>query len=382
MTAAYGGRAAWIVPAFRNGYPLWRWLEQTLADVKQSNAVVMNRSNRTVEFANGGFLGLYSASDDADSVRGDAFDLAVIDEASRVSEVAYTDSIQPSLADRGGRALLISTPAGRNWFYREWLVGQRDDQDYVRSFQAPSTANPMPQIQKAASMARERVSDRTFRQEWLAEFVDDAGGVFHHPRSCVKGQLQTTATLPHQYIIGLDVAKYNDYTVAIVVDTVDRHVVAFERFHQEDYILQMRRILKMVNTWNNAIVWMDSTGVGDPIYDMLAREHIRINGYKFTNSSKKELIENAVLMIENRAISYPNIPILIDELEAYQYERSPSGMLKMNAPSGMHDDCVIALALALWPLATPHRSIGALAMEELFTTYSELNTKNLMNRIF
>ena len=43
-------------------------------------------------------------------------------------------------------------------------------------------------------------------------------------------------------------------------------------------------------------------------------------------------------------------PELIEELRIYEYEALPSGKLRMNAPSGKHDDIVIALGLAVWQL--------------------------------
>jgi hypothetical protein len=39
-------------------------------------------------------------------------------------------------------------------------------------------------------------------------------------------------------------------------------------------------------------------------------------------------------------------PELVDELEAFEFSVTDQGHVRTNAPSGMHDDCVIALALA------------------------------------
>ena len=189
-SAAAGARVAWVVPSYKNGRPLWRWAEGLTRPLVASGEAVINKSERTIEFPRvGGFVGIYSTDDNGDALRGESFHLVIIDEAAKVPEMAWTDAIQPTLADHGGRALLISTPRGRNWFWREWLHGQDTSQEVSRSFTAPTSANPHPRIQQAARLARERVSERTYRQEWLAEFVDDAGGVFRNVRSCVTGQL-------------------------------------------------------------------------------------------------------------------------------------------------------------------------------------------------
>src|SRR5689334_11939507 len=82
-TASQGGRVAWVVPSYRNGRPLWRAAETAVGNLKRDGLVDVNRSERTIEFSNGGGLGIYSA-DSPDSMRGEAFHLVVEDEAARI----------------------------------------------------------------------------------------------------------------------------------------------------------------------------------------------------------------------------------------------------------------------------------------------------------
>jgi hypothetical protein len=95
---------------------------------------------------------------------------------------------------------------------------------------------------------------------------------------------------------------------------------------------------------------IDSSGVGDPVEDELCREKVRVDGYKFTNATKKDLIENLSIMIENQQLSIPQIPVLINELKLYGYKTTRSGNVQYGAPEGYHDDSVIGLALAAWQL--------------------------------
>lgn len=350
---AMGGRCAWVVPAYRNGYPLWQQIRTAIAPLKNLEVVRINENERRIEVDpayGGGYLGMYSGDDDCDSIRGDAFDLVVIDEAAKLSERAIYDAIMPTLADRRGKLVAISTPRGRNWFWREWQRGQDESQTEIRSFTAPSNANPMPQIQEAFEKARSAVSERTFRQEWLAEFVDDSGGVFRNVRLCHAGQLEDR---PHswgrQYVIGVDLAKMEDYTVCIVADLVERRVVAMDRFNRASWPLQKERIAAIAASWNNAQVILDATGLGDPIYDDLQRGGLNVMAYKLTHATKSALIDNAVLLVEQQQVHFPaSLTTLTNELESYEYEKTPAGVIRMNAPQGMHDDCVIAFALACW----------------------------------
>lgn len=175
--AAQGARIAWAAPTYKNSRPLWRWAEASTGMLNKIGVARVNKSDRLVEFPrSGGFLGIYSM-DNADAMRGEAFHVVVIDEAAAIDEAAYTDVVQPTLADYNGDLILISTPRGRNWFWREWQRGIQDMQE-IAAFTAPSTANPNPNIQRAARLAQQRVPDRTYRQEWLAEFVEDGSNTF------------------------------------------------------------------------------------------------------------------------------------------------------------------------------------------------------------
>lgn len=172
-SASNGGRVAWVVPNYKNGRALWRWVKAVLGPLKASGWAVINEQERTIEFPHtGGFLGIYSA-DNADAIRGEWFHLVVLDEAARIAEEVWTDIIQPTLADVGGDAILISTPKGKNWFWREWMRGVSDGVR-IAAFRAPSRDNPNPRIRLAASVAKTVTSENTYRQEWEAEFVDEA----------------------------------------------------------------------------------------------------------------------------------------------------------------------------------------------------------------
>jgi len=75
---------------------------------------------------------------------------------------------------------------------------------------------------------------------------------------------------------------------------------------------------------------------------------------KFTSESKSRLVVALMNAMEKGEVSYPRDETLIGELEAFAYEELPSGKFRYSAPEGQHDDCVIALALAVWGR---HRSV-------------------------
>lgn len=80
----------------------------------------------------------------------------------------------------------------------------------------------------------------------------------------------------------MDLAKYQDFTVLIVMDLDSWHVVAFDRFQKLDWPFQRKRIVNLATKYNRAQVIIDSTGVGDPTYDDLSREYSRwrVTGFR------------------------------------------------------------------------------------------------------
>jgi len=90
---------------------------------------------------------------------------------------------------------------------------------------------------------------------------------------------------------------------------------------------------------------VDSTGVGDPILEMLQKKSSRFEGYNFTSASKQKLMEGLAVAIQSHTITFPDGP-LRKELENFEYEYTRTGV-RYSAPEGFHDDCVCSLSLAV-----------------------------------
>jgi hypothetical protein len=71
-----------------------------------------------------------------------------------------------------------------------------------------------------------------------------------------------------------------------------------------------------------------------------------VQGFQFTNATKSNAVESLALAFERGDLRIINDAVLVAELQAYEMERLPSGLMRYNAPAGMHDDCVMSLALA------------------------------------
>jgi len=318
------------------------------AGLRANGWATANKSERTIEFKKGGFFGIYSA-DNEDSIRGEAFHLVVLDEAARISETAWTDAIQPTLADFEGDAILISTPKGLNWFYTEYVKG-KDDGNYQMSWMAPSSANPKPQIQRAALLAKDRVPDRTYRQEWLAEFISD-GSYFQNIDGAATIEKPETPEehAGHYIVMGVDWALSADFTVFAVGCRDCAHIVDWDRFNNIDFTYQREKLYSIAERWKVAGILPERNSIGEPNIELIMD---RVNvfkgpddgrGFYTTATTKPALIQGLANALEHDGFK---VPIeAADELRAYQVELSTAGHPKFGAPQGLHDDWVVALAL-------------------------------------
>jgi len=271
-------------------------------------------------------------------------DLSIVDEASRIPRNVYETYIFPTTS-QGGRSVFISTPFGKNWFYDKWL----DCKQTGGSFKFRSIDNEYF-TREEWDRARQKLPEQVFKQEYEAEFMDDAASVFRKVREAINDDCLSEPVPGHYYAMGVDLGKHEDFTVLTVVDRMYKKVVYWDRFREIDYPLQKARIIATAKKYNNARMVVDSTGVGQPICDDLRQKGLFIEDFKFTGKSKPELVEKLTIFIEQKHIIIPNNTILIDELESFGYQLTDSGNVKYSAPQGLHDDCVMSLGLAIWGL--------------------------------
>lgn len=280
-------------------------------------------------------------------IRGNKAHRVILDEAAYIADQIVDEVVSPLLADYDGDLVKISTPCGKNHFWRDFTKGQDPNEPRYASFTFPSEANPYLSREYLADQKRNK-PDRTWAQEYEAAFLDEAGGVFRGVRDAIlPGRTSQEGSAP--VTIGVDLARVEDFTVISVVDP-DGNQLYFERFNQISWERQIGRIEACYQRFPGAKVILDSTGVGDPIFERLRKSGMRVEGYQLTNTSKESLIDNLAMLVEQGRVRLLDIPEQTNELLAYQYELTPSRNVRMNAPEGMHDDTVIALALAAWGL--------------------------------
>jgi len=180
----------------------------------------------------------------------------------------------------------------------------------------------------------------------MADFIDDAGSVFRRVMDCVSDDIPEGVQDGHEYVIGVDWGKHEDFTVFCVLDSTDGRCVSLQRHRRVDYSRQRASLSVLCDRFAPQSVVAERNAMGEPIIEQLQADGLPVRPFTTTNASKAQAIEALALAFEQGAITIPNDPVLIGELQAFSAKRLPSGMLRYEAPAGMHDDCVMALALA------------------------------------
>jgi hypothetical protein len=344
IEAAQQGKTVWwISPNYGVSLDVWRSLKASLIDLWESK----NEQQKMIVLPDGGAIRVRSG-DDPDSLRGASLDLAVLDEAAFLRESIWTAAIRPTLSDRRGRALFLSTPNGiGNWFYRVYTFGLDPTRPEWQAWRFPTRTNPHIPPDEIDTAQRD-VPDRIFRAEYLAEFTDDAGGVFRGvlAAATLDASAETILLPDHRYVMGVDWGRVDDFTVGTVLDATDRVLVALDRFNGVGWELQRGRLRALADRWQPVMIYAENNSIGSPNIEALQADGLPVYPFNTTNASKDELINDLALAIERGQVRLLNDPILINELSSYMQERTASGRFRYGAPPGGHDDTVIALALA------------------------------------
>jgi len=342
--AAQGGRAWWVSPSYKTSEVGWRPLRQI---ARKLPGAEIRLGDRIVILPGGGFVAVRSA-DNPDSLRGEGLDFVVMDECAFMQKEAWTEAIRPALSDRQGKALFISTPKGRNWFWEVYQRGVNGEEGW-QAWTFPTANNPF--IAKSEIEAAKRdLPEMIFRQEYLAEFIDDSGGVFRRvkeaailePREYEQGK---------QYVAGVDVAASVDFTVVSVLDAESKEMVFMDRFNRVDYPVLINRLVSVYHRYHLTSMVVESNSIGRPVIDELVSRGLNIVPFNTTSATKQGIIQNLQAAFENGHILVLDEPVLIGELLSFESKRNASGGFSYSAPDGMHDDTVMSLAIA-WDGAT------------------------------
>ena len=294
-----------------------------------------------------------------DSIVSKGYSLIIIDEAALISKDVFMKQILPTARRNNCKIVLISTPRGRNWFHELYLKGQDPAEKSYLSFKQPWWKRP--NYPKLLIELMKDLPDHIRKQEFEAEFLDNSGGTFSNLAAVFAGPEISFDSQQQEWIhpeaeklikntdfvLAVDLAKMTDYTVITVLNNNTKEVVFYKRMNKLDYKIVLDEIHKWAAYFNYADIIYDATGVGSSFGDFLSTD-FNVHGFVFTNQSKNEIVNKLIIATEYKSIKIPNITTVRHEFEVFQFSISRTGAMLYAAPEGMHDDCVMSLAMGNW----------------------------------
>ena len=198
-----GSSVMYIAPTLGQARTIiWDLLHELGRPVIKSSHV----NNLEITLVNGRKI-LVRGADNPDSLRGVSLTYVVLDECAFVKVDVWEKIIRAALSDKKGRALFISTPSGRNWFYDAFKVGQREEEDegydsewksWHFTTQDNETIDP-----KEIEAAKRSLSSFAFKQEYLSSFDNAGADIFKE--EWLKYAAEPTYG---SYVIAIDLAGF------------------------------------------------------------------------------------------------------------------------------------------------------------------------------
>ncbi|HUM44133.1 MAG TPA: hypothetical protein PKI14_14420 [Fervidobacterium sp.] len=347
---------AWLIaPTYRMSRQIWREFKYYFP---RQWIVEVWETDKMLETINGGIIEVRSA-DDPDALVGTGLDMVLITEAGRIVKLEEvwanieTRLMSPGRGPNGtgGLALINSVPRGRNFFHRMYRWGQKGDTYYDpdwESWNFPSFANPYLATNDIEYFDRikNRFPERFYRQEVLAEFIAEGNSVFPTADDCADYRGSSEPVHGEIYVIGYDPAKEVDFS-GVVVRNSYGEVVNVMQWTGKPWPVQVEEITRLSRYYNYATVVIDKTGIGEALPSMLEQNGVIVDAVHFTSAVKERLVNHLAMLIEQKAISYPDHAPLLEELKDYQYLLTKTGFIRYSAStSKKHDDLVTAMILA------------------------------------
>lgn len=238
---------------------IWEGLKAKLSGIGQINEVRLEIKVPTVD---GGFSLIKVAGwENRENFRGQPADHITFDETDTMKDffLGWQEIFRPALIDTGGTADFIGTPKKENPNLRRLEKQTEIDAEWA-AFHFTSWDNPTLPVAELEKAKAEMDAD-TYRQEIMAEYVDNAGALFHY--DALVDVFSNTVTKDKEKFMIVDIADDgSDKTVFSLwegLEEYDRQ--EFARLNTENIIDKTRELASTERIPFSHIA-VDAIGVG------------------------------------------------------------------------------------------------------------------------
>ena len=323
-----GSKIGWVSPVYKQSEKVF----DEMAKAFQPDFIKANAQKLTIE-VNGSIIQFFSA-ERYHNIRGFTFDYLVCDEFAFMAEQAWTEVLRATVLIKGKKVLLISTPKGKNHFYTLFNLDGVNEQ--YKSFKM-SSYDGLAEKEEIDG-ARYTLPEHIFRQEYLAEFVDNGSGVFSNVPI-----LDTNHG--SKFYAGIDLGRADDYTVLTILNEKG-NMVYCDRWRHNTWQNIINAMLPILSRFKPRVL-IEVNSIGDVIFEQLGKVYASVYPFVTTSKSKQDIVEGLQVAIQNKEFTLLDLEWLKKEFDLFTYEYSPkTRSIKYSAPTGFHDDGVMSCCLA------------------------------------
>lgn len=311
-----------------------------------------NSSYFEIQFTNGSVLKFKSA-ESRDNLRGETAHLLIFDEASFISAETATECFAYTNSTKG-TIIICSTPKfkdNNNFFYKYYRQAYLKKKNYYLIDYTKYDTSAMLSEEKL-QMFKETMPTNIFNCEILGKFIEINSSVFGEFSKVIKN----IQPFYNQTYAGIDFSTgVNNDETAIAIFNENKEMVGLHHFNDKDTVETVNYLINILIDYNIQKVVVETNSIGRVFLDLMKKEISKRNiptqiiPFTTTNSSKREIIQNLQLNIQNETISLLDDMTLKLQLANFEIKSTPSGLITYgNSSDNIHDDTVIATALALY----------------------------------
>lgn len=356
-------RIAYIAPTIQQARDIaWEMIKKELKPItiKARESPSLDISVHTL---NGGHSDIILRGwESVETLRGQSFDFLIIDEIAMMRNfwVNWNEVLRPTLTDRKGEAMFISTPKGFNHFYDLYNFESKDND--FKSFHFTSYDNPHIPKEEIDKAAKEIPLDQ-FHQEYMADFRKMQGLVY---KDFDRGKHIFTDFETNNWkdrLCGLDFGFTNPTAMYLVLKDYDSHYWITSEFYKREKttpeIIEYAKSLR-------ATKYYPDPAEPDRIEEM---KRAGLNTQDVSKDVEAGISAVQQLLRTNRLHIHSSCVNLINEFETYRYAEKKPDKNDPESPIKENDHGLDAIRYCLYMQEGEHDTLTANSVSVFIPTY-------------
>lgn len=342
-----------LSPTLKQGKKLYKTVVKALTKAKLVKSA--NGSDLSIELSNESEIHFKSA-EQGEALRGETVTgILCIDEMAYIPDDVY-DIIKPWTTFHKAVTLMVSTPfIKEGYFWKYYNYGLEHSHNTVSiDWCDEKFKDDMNKLLPPELLAEyeQLMPKKAFTTEFKGEFIDGGGLVFEYFKEVQK---LIDINPKDKLYVGIDWSNQaaKDYTVISIINQ-NGEQCKLKYWNDLTPLKQIDKIYETLNPFIKQIeaIICESNSIGTPYIDLLKErfkgsDKDKIKEFVTSNSSKNDLVGKMQVALEQHAISLLPDNKQEREFSFYTCEYNPTTKtITYNAPSGLHDDTVMATMFA------------------------------------